>query len=158
MAQAAGIWLLLKLLNYSSHCLPSICRSRSAHCTATWIGDYAAITAAHCIYDRETKTFVDPKTLLFEPGVYTTEAGVKVTPHGAHKVAGIQYVSGYVTAPEPFYRFYDLAVVITQTPRTTGKLGFAWSPRGFEGMMNHAGYPGETPPFDSTGFRKTVFR
>lgn len=130
----------------------------SAHCTATWIGDYAAITAAHCIYDRETKTFVDPKTLRFEPGVYTNESGVKVTPHGAHKISGIQYVSGYITAPAPFYRFYDVAVVITQTPRTTGKLGFAWSPQGFEGMLNHAGYPGETPPFDSTGLRRTVFR
>jgi hypothetical protein len=83
---------------------------------------------------------------------------MKVTPHGEHKIAGIQYVSGYITAPVPFYRFYDVAVVITQTPRTTGKLGFAWSPQGFAGVMNHAGYPGETPPFDSTGFRRTVFR
>ncbi|KAF6257095.1 hypothetical protein COO60DRAFT_39998 [Scenedesmus sp. NREL 46B-D3] len=130
----------------------------SAHCTATWVGDYAAITAAHCIYDRDTKTFVDPNNLLFEPGVYTSSAGARIAPHGAHKIAGIQYVSGCVTAPAEMYKFYDVAVLITETPRTTGKLGFGWSPQGYEGAINHAGYPGETPPVDATGLRKTVLR
>lgn len=109
------------------------------HCTATWIGDFSVITAAHCVYNRMEKHFVDPKAMRFEPGAYTNADGRSTTPYGVHTVAEVHYLSGWVMASDDDARYYDVAVLTMNSMRPTGKLGFAWNSQGYGGVLNHAG-------------------
>ncbi|KAF6257790.1 hypothetical protein COO60DRAFT_1694999 [Scenedesmus sp. NREL 46B-D3] len=67
-----------------------------ATCSATQIGDYTIVSAAHCIYDRETKEF-STSNISFEPATYRDTRGNRRYPQGNRALSYYTYMNGWIT-------------------------------------------------------------
>jgi V8-like Glu-specific endopeptidase len=65
-------------------------------CSATQIGDYTIVSAAHCIYNRATKTF-STKNIWFEPATYRDTSGTRRFPYTKRYSKYYTYLNSWVT-------------------------------------------------------------
>jgi hypothetical protein len=64
-------------------------------CSASQIGDYTIVSAAHCIYDRETQKFATTN-LRFEPATYRDSKGIRRYPYSYTYVSFYTYLTGFI--------------------------------------------------------------
>lgn len=89
-------------------------------CTGSRIGPRIVLTAAHCIYDRDTASF---STVSFKPG----RNGSASAPYGASGPHWYWVPEGYIDGASNL-NGYDIAIIVLDTPVGNGYLGYgAWS-------------------------------
>jgi hypothetical protein len=65
-------------------------------CSATRIGDYTIVSAAHCIYNRDKKTF-STKNIWFEPATYRDTRGTRQFPYTRRNSKYYTYMNSWIT-------------------------------------------------------------
>jgi len=122
--------------DYQLRIVGQITFNNNVHCTATLIGPKHAVTAAHCVYDLENKSFYD--FLKFVPGRLDT--GTK--PFGEFKIVKTFIHQGYTGNNS---RLYDYAVIELET-NVGDNLGWAgYEVATSDSTLNSGiiGYPGD---------------
>ncbi|KAF8066403.1 LHCA1 [Scenedesmus sp. PABB004] len=79
------------------------------HCSASLIGERTLLTAAHCLYDRNTGSFA--RGLYFVPGRVRGADGAIVAPWGAFDVSAVYIMSQFVSGEPQSIWGADMAVV-----------------------------------------------
>jgi hypothetical protein len=64
-------------------------------CSASMYGPRVIVTAAHCLYNRDTKVFT--KAGLFSPGHYIDATGKAVKPYSSYSIKNFNWMTGWVT-------------------------------------------------------------
>jgi V8-like Glu-specific endopeptidase len=89
-------------------------------CTGTRIGPRLVLTAAHCIYDRDTRSW---NTINFKPG----RNGTTSAPYGSSGAYRYWVPDEYITLASGL-NGYDIGLIVLDTPVGNGWMGYgAWS-------------------------------
>ncbi|WIA09341.1 hypothetical protein OEZ85_008748 [Tetradesmus obliquus] len=113
-------------------------------CSGSQIGDYTVLTAAHCVYDRNTKTW-GKSNWRYEPATYRDSSGTRRYPYATNYVSYFTYFNAWINEADNKKAFwYDILVVTMKNKRQTGTLGLSWGSAGYGGVINWAGYPSDT--------------
>lgn len=112
-------------------------------CSGTLVGPRTVITAAHCVYDLESGSFVNE--IKFWPGVN----GVNHVPYGPYHYEDVSILSGFADNYDGIYGTvvpWDLAVITLQENAgdQLGWLGFSAN-YATDFRAYNVGYPGDKP-------------
>ena len=110
-------------------------------CTGTLVRPDRVLTAAHCVYDMETRAFVS--NLTFSPGRYRTANGDVIDPFGTFKWADTTIFQDF---PNSQQSKSDIAVIKLEKPigTQTGVLGLKGGCDGKPVIdLTTAGYPSD---------------
>jgi hypothetical protein len=114
-------------------------------CTGSLYGPRAMVTAAHCLYDRPSKTWTS--SAKFSPNHYYNSTGTTVRPYGTHTTKYWAWLTGWVTSTSSTSAWwYDVCVAVLNTAPPTGYFGIDTSGGAYTALLNTAGYPGQTVP------------
>lgn len=115
-------------------------------CSATLIGPSTVLTAAHCLYNHETKAWQD--AMFFIPGLNGSTAND--APFGGYEYDSAYVVQGFIDNYQGYYGSvlpWDLGIITLKQPigNNLGWLGY----NHYEGLgdftANIVGYPGDKP-------------